>query len=171
MALILSGCSAHKPILYPNGHYRQVGEETAESDINACMALAKEAGASPGQGKTAETATDTVAGGAVGSAAGAVGGAIFGIPEQGRWWARPVARPPGFFVGCSGELRRAGPTRIMWIAVCVNVATIRQDGTSPERSSSASTLTLPPLPPNDHSYPCPCTLHTMSDRAARRLCE
>ena len=49
VALVLAGCSAHKPILYPNDHYRQVGEETAESDIKACMALAEEAGASPGQ--------------------------------------------------------------------------------------------------------------------------
>ena len=59
VALVLAGCSAHKPILYPNDHYRQVGEETAESDIKACMALAEEGGASPGTGKTAETATNT----------------------------------------------------------------------------------------------------------------
>ena len=83
VALVLAGCSAHKPILYPNDHYRQVGAEAAESDIKTCMTLAEEAGASPSQGKTAQTATGTVAGGAIGSAAGAVGGAIVGRPGRG----------------------------------------------------------------------------------------
>jgi len=83
VGLFLAACSAHKPILYPNDHYRQVGAETAESDINECMDLAKEAGASPSQGKTAQAATGTVAGGAIGSAAGAVGGAILGNPGRG----------------------------------------------------------------------------------------
>lgn len=81
--LILAGCSGPKPILYPNDHYRQVGAEAAESDIKACMVLAEEAGASPSQGKTAQAATGTVAGGAIGSAAGAVGGAILGHPGRG----------------------------------------------------------------------------------------
>lgn len=83
VGLILAGCSSHKPILYPNDHYRQVGAEAAESDINECMAMAKEAGASPSQGKTAQAATGTVAGGAIGSAVGAVGGAILGNPGRG----------------------------------------------------------------------------------------
>ena len=83
VVLVIAGCSGHKPILYPNEHYRQVGAETAESDIKACMAQAEDAGASPSQGKTAQTATGTVTGGAVGSAAGAVGGAILGHPGSG----------------------------------------------------------------------------------------
>ena len=98
-ALVLAGCSAHKPILYPNDHYRQVGAETAESDINTCMALAEEAGASPNQGKTAQTATGTVAGGAVGSAAGAVGGAILGRPGAGAMVGAASGATAGFLRG------------------------------------------------------------------------
>lgn len=66
VVLLLAGCSAPKPILYPNDHYRQVSAETAESDIQTCMTLAEEAGASPSQGKTAQTATGTIAGGGSG---------------------------------------------------------------------------------------------------------
>jgi hypothetical protein len=83
VGVVLAGCSGPKPILYPNAHYRQVGAEAAETDIKACMVLAEEAGASPSQGKTVQTATGTAAGGAIGSAAGAVGGAILGHPGRG----------------------------------------------------------------------------------------
>ncbi len=107
VALVLAGCSAHKPILYSNDHYRQVGTEAAESDINACMALAKEAGASPSQGKTAQTATGTVAGGAVGSAAGAVGGAILGHPGRGAMVGAASGATAGFL---RGLFRRSPPS-------------------------------------------------------------
>ena len=99
VVLALAGCSSSKPILYPNDHYRQVGAETAESDIKACMALAKEAGASPSQGKTAETATNTVVGGAVGSAAGAVGGAVFGNAGSGAMVGAASGATAGFLRG------------------------------------------------------------------------
>jgi hypothetical protein len=81
--LLVAGCSSHRPILYPNEHYRQVGADAAKADIKACMDLAEEAGASPSKGRTADTATNTVVGGAVGSAAGAVGGAVFGNAGSG----------------------------------------------------------------------------------------
>ncbi len=99
VALVLAGCSAHKPILYPNDHYRQVGAEAAESDLKTCMTLAEEAGASPSQGKTAQTATGTVAGGAIGSAAGAVGGAIGGRPGRGAMVGAGSGATAGFLRG------------------------------------------------------------------------
>jgi hypothetical protein len=99
LALVLAGCSAHKPILYPNDHFREVGQETAETDIKACMAQAEEAGASPSRGKSAETATNTVAGGAVGSAAGAVGGAIFGSAGSGAMVGAASGATAGFLRG------------------------------------------------------------------------
>jgi hypothetical protein len=107
VSLVLAGCSTHKPILYPNDHYRQVGAETAESDIKECMDLAKEAGASPSQGKTAQTATGTVTGGAVGSAAGAVGGAIFGRPGSGAMVGAASGATAGFL---RGLFRRSPPS-------------------------------------------------------------
>lgn len=81
--LLISGCSAPKPILYPNAHFRQVGASAAEQDIQDCSAMAKEAGATPSQGKSGQVAGSSSAGGAIGSAAGAVGGAVVGHPGRG----------------------------------------------------------------------------------------
>jgi len=76
MSLLLSACSAPKPILYPNAHYQQVGDAGAERDIAECSEMAKDAGAKPSQGKAGQVAGSTAAGGAIGSAAGAVGEAL-----------------------------------------------------------------------------------------------
>lgn len=81
--LLMSGCAAPKPILYPNAHLKQVGESAAAQDIEDCSAMAKEAGATPSQGKGGQVAGSTAAGGAIGSAAGAVGGAVVGHPGRG----------------------------------------------------------------------------------------
>lgn len=99
LSLLLAGCAAHKPILYPNEHYQQVGTDAAQADIQDCMALAKEAGASSSEGKTAQVATGTVAGGAVGSAAGAVGGAILGHPGRGAMVGAASGATAGFLRG------------------------------------------------------------------------
>ena len=99
MSLLLAGCAAHKPILYPNEHYQQVGADAAQADIQDCMALAKDAGASSSEGKTAQAATGTVAGGAVGSAAGAVGGAILGHPGRGAMVGAASGATAGFLRG------------------------------------------------------------------------
>jgi len=81
MALV--GCANPKPILYPNAHYRQVGPEAAERDIEECKELAKGAGATPSQGKAGQMAGSTVAGAGVGAASGAVGGAVVGAAGRG----------------------------------------------------------------------------------------
>ncbi len=107
IALMIGGCSAHKPVLYPNDHFREVGAEAAESDIEACMAEAREAGASPSEGKTAPAATGTVVGGAVGSAAGAVGGAILGRPGRGAMVGAAGGATGGFL---RGLFRRSPPS-------------------------------------------------------------
>jgi hypothetical protein len=99
IGLCVAGCSAHKPILYPNEHYQQVGAEAAEADIKDCMALAEAAGASPSQGKSGQVATSTVGGGAVGSAGGAVGGAIRGRPGQGAMIGAASGATIGFLRG------------------------------------------------------------------------
>ena len=96
LSLALSGCAAPKPILYPNAHYQQVGADAAQADIQDCIAMAKEAGASPDEGKTAQVATGTVGGGAVGSAAGAVGGAILGHPGRGAMVGAASGATAGF---------------------------------------------------------------------------
>ena len=99
LSLLLSGCAGPKPILYPNPRYQEVGADAAQADIQDCMALAKEAGASSSEGKTAQAATGTVAGGAVGSAAGAVGGAILGHPGRGAMVGAASGATAGFLRG------------------------------------------------------------------------
>src|SRR5262249_60311663 len=74
LVIVVAAACSPKPILYPNAHYKEVGEATAEQDIEECKDMAKDAGAKPSQGKTGQVAGGTAAGGAVGSAAGAVGG-------------------------------------------------------------------------------------------------
>jgi uncharacterized protein YcfJ len=99
IGLFCSGCSAPKPVLYPNAHYRQVGEAGAEQDIAECGELAKQAGARPSQGKTEQVAGGTVAGGVVGSAAGAVGGAVVGHPGRGAMIGAASGATGGFLRG------------------------------------------------------------------------
>lgn len=102
-----AGCSAPKPVLYPNAHYQQVGESGAEQDIAECSELAKEAGAKPSQGKTERVAGGTAAGGAIGSAAGAVGGAVVGHPGRGAMIGAASGATGGFL---RSLFRRSAPS-------------------------------------------------------------
>lgn len=82
-ALMLSACSAAKPILYDNAHLKTVGKEAADQDIQVCKEAAEEAGAEEGSGKAGGVAKNTAVGAGVGAASGAVGGAISGSPGLG----------------------------------------------------------------------------------------
>ena len=108
----LVGCATARPILYANPKYNEVGRDGAQHDIADCEQLAKNAGATPDQGRAAQIATGTAIGAGAGAAGGAVGGAIWGSPGTGAaagaaggavggllWslfgsWARP-AQPSG----------------------------------------------------------------------------
>jgi hypothetical protein len=81
--LAMIGCSGPRPILYPNAHFKEVGQKAAEQDIAECRAMAEAAGATPGKGKTAETAKNSAAGAGVGAVSGAVGGAVIGSAGRG----------------------------------------------------------------------------------------
>jgi outer membrane lipoprotein SlyB len=92
--LILSACSAKRPVFYPNTHLHAVGSDQARADADRCMAEAKAYGVKNDTGKTvggkaAKGATlgaavsavvSAVLGGNVGRAAGAgaAGGATAG---------------------------------------------------------------------------------------------
>lgn len=106
MAALFVSCSP-KPIMYPNAHYREVGEEVADRDVEECTQMAKEAGASSNQGKTAQVAGNTAAGGAIGSAAGAVGGAVVGHPGRGAMIGAASGATGGFL---RGLFRRSPPS-------------------------------------------------------------
>jgi hypothetical protein len=107
MTMCLVSC-ASKPILYPNQHYKDVGQETAERDIEECTQMAKEAGATPSQGKTGQVAGSTAGGGAVGSAAGAVGGAVVGHAGRGVMVGAASGATAGFI---RGLFRRSPPSQ------------------------------------------------------------
>lgn len=73
---MVSGCGSMRPVLYPNGHLKQVGQVTADKDTDSCMQMAKDYKA--GNEKAKEIAKDTGKTAAVGAATGAVIGAITG---------------------------------------------------------------------------------------------
>jgi Glycine-zipper domain len=99
---------APKPILYPNQHYQEVGQEVAQRDIEDCSQMAKDAGATPSRGKTGQVAGSTAGGGAVGSAAGAVGGAVVGHPGRGAMVGAASGATAGFL---RGLFRRSPPSQ------------------------------------------------------------
>lgn len=79
LALALAvGCASPRPVLYPNAKYESVGREVAEVDIEECIAIAEDAGASSEGERAGEIAKDTAENAGAGAAAGAVGGAIRG---------------------------------------------------------------------------------------------
>lgn len=95
----LTACAGPKPILYPNDHYKSVGEARAQQEIAECRDMAEAAGASPEQSKGAQTAKRTAVGGGVGAAAGAVGGAIVGSPGTGAAIGAASGATAGFIRG------------------------------------------------------------------------
>ncbi len=78
---LIIGCAGPKPILYPNNHFKSVGQEQADKDIAECKAFAEQYASSSEAGKN--MAKSTVMGAGVGAASGAVGGAIRGSASQG----------------------------------------------------------------------------------------
>jgi uncharacterized protein YcfJ len=76
VAAMLAGCArTQSPVLYPNAHLQQVGQEQADRDIEACRQQASQNVPSAG-GK--EIARDTAVGAVGGAAVGAVAGAVTG---------------------------------------------------------------------------------------------
>ncbi len=75
------GCADKRPVLYPNAHLKQIGNETAQRDIDECIRLAGESGAEGN--KSAQIAKDTAGGAAAGGAVGAATGAVLGNLGRG----------------------------------------------------------------------------------------
>jgi len=78
--VLLGGCAAQRPVLYPNQHLTAVGPFAADRDIAECQDRAATTVRST---RAADTARDTAIGSGVGAASGAVGGAVFGHPGAG----------------------------------------------------------------------------------------
>ena len=99
--LLLVACSQKRPVLYPNDHWQQVGDETAQTEIDDCISFAEEYGAS--SSSSGKVAKSTAGGGAVGAAGGAATGAVLG--SVGRGAAAGAAG--GAAVGCLQGLFRS----------------------------------------------------------------
>ena len=80
-AMVLWGCADKRPVLYPNAHLKQVGEEAARRDVDDCMRYAQESGAEGSKGT--EIAKNTAGGAAMGGAVGAATGAVLGNLGRG----------------------------------------------------------------------------------------
>jgi outer membrane lipoprotein SlyB len=78
---LLGGCATQRPVLYPNDHLEQGGNEKAQADIDACMRLAKESGAKSNVDE--RIAKQTAGGAAVGGVSGAVLGSFWGALGRG----------------------------------------------------------------------------------------
>ena len=99
--VLLVACSQKRPVLYPNYHLQEVGDETAQTEIDECIRLAKEYGAS--SNSSGKVAKSTAGGGAVGAAGGAASGAVLG--SVGRGAAAGAAG--GAAIGCLQGLFRS----------------------------------------------------------------
>jgi predicted small lipoprotein YifL len=77
----LAGCADKRPVLYPNAHLQQVGNETAQRDIDACIHYAQESGADSDRGT--EVAKNTAGGAIIGGAVGTATGAVLGNLGRG----------------------------------------------------------------------------------------
>ena len=100
LALGLTACSAHRPVLYPNAHYQSVGETVAARDIEECENMATGAGVDRQTGGAGEVATGGAVGAGIGAAGGVVGGAISGGPGIGA----AIGAASGAVVGTLGSI-------------------------------------------------------------------
>lgn len=113
---LLSGCAPQQPVLYPNAKLQQVGAAGAQRDIDECIALARQAGASGDAG--AEVARRTATSSAIGAAGGAAAGAVHG--NAGRGAAAGAAG--GAAVGLTAGLIKSqdlDPVTKRWVEACL----------------------------------------------------
>ena len=90
------GCSAKQPVLYPNEHLKATGDDAAQEEIAACMALARESGAEADKGE--ETVKKAAGAAVVGAALVALAlatGLLWLLYRLVRWFiGRPQSRSP-----------------------------------------------------------------------------
>ena len=121
---LLAGCSAHRPVLYPNAHYSSVSSAVVEQDINECTARAEtfvKAGGPEAQ-KAKEAAKQAAYGGASGAAIGAVAGAIGGGAGTGAAVGAATGATAGLFHAIFGGFfgpEGPDPTYANFVATCL----------------------------------------------------
>ena len=121
--LAFAGCSAQRPVLYPNEHYQRVGREVAERDIDDCLRRAKQYVSSGGRNADAarQVAGSTAVGAGTGAAVGAVGGAVTGSPGEGAAVGAATGATAGLLHGMFGLFgsRREDPVVVNFVDRCL----------------------------------------------------
>ena len=99
--ILVAGCAAKRPVLYPNATLQQRGDAVAQRDIDACMEFARAHGVENEQ--AGRIAGNTAKRGIAGGAAGAVGGAIAGHAGRGAAIGAATAATWGLMQGIFGS--------------------------------------------------------------------
>lgn len=82
LMIVSPGCAhSERPVLYPNAHLKQVGNDQAQAEVDECIRLATEYGADSSSG--GKVAKDTAGGAVIGGAVGAATGAVLGNVGRG----------------------------------------------------------------------------------------
>ncbi|MDH5563470.1 MAG: glycine zipper family protein [Nitrospirota bacterium] len=114
--LLVVGCSGPRPILYPNNHLKQVGQDQAEADMEECQQLAENY---VPENDTATVAGNTAIGAGTGGAVGAVGGAIRGAAGSGAAFGAAVGATAGLIRGIF-QASQPSPTYKAFVNRCLN---------------------------------------------------
>lgn len=95
---LFTGCASPKPVLYPNAHFKNVGQAKANQDIAECEQTAEQY-VSSSSNTAGNIAKSTVMGAGMGAAGGAVGGAIRGSAGSGSAVGAAAGATIGFIRG------------------------------------------------------------------------
>ena len=119
VVIMVAGCSGPAPVLYPNRHFKTVGEDSVKEDIDACRQMAEEAGAREGAGKGGQVAKRTAVGAGAGAAAGAVGGAISGGAGIGALVGAVSGAVWSFLIGLFSAGSQPNPAYVNFVNRCL----------------------------------------------------
>ena len=79
--IALFACAQKRPVLYPNAQLEAVGQNVAQSDIDACIQMARQHGAEENKGES--IAKDAAGSAIIGGVVGAVTGSFWGSAGRG----------------------------------------------------------------------------------------
>ncbi len=120
-----TGCSPLRPVVYPNEHYKQVGDAQAKRDIEACCQQADQFVKTGGRSEALarDAAVQGAKGGVFGGAVGAVGGAVTGSPGEGAAVGAATGATAGvlnsLFGGVFESHRSADPIYANYVNSCL----------------------------------------------------
>jgi outer membrane lipoprotein SlyB len=116
IGVLCAACAAKRPVLYPNEHYREVGQNAAQVEIDECIELSVAEGLETDRGK--RVAGSTVAGAAAGAIVGTAVGAVLGNPGRGAGAGAAGGGAKGLLRG-SARSRDLDPVQQRYVEECL----------------------------------------------------